>query len=291
MQVPRPAGYATGLALYATGMALFAVNDGLGKWLVTDYGAGEVMAVRTVGAALVLGVLLWRNPADLRLQDRYGLHGLRILCLSGDTFAFYHSAKTMPLADLMTIYSASPIVIVTLSAVFLGERLGLARVAAVSLGFLGVVVALHPTPATFTPTALLALGGTVMFGTSVTITRQLRDTHWLPLVGYQFLGSGLIGGLASAATWVTPSPRDCFLLALIGAVSVACFLAVTRALSVAPASVLAPLQYTSIAWAALIGWLVWRDVPSTATLVGVALIVASGLLVLYPERVRAPEPV
>lgn len=290
MEPSRPDGRAAGVALYAAGMFLFSVNDGLGKWLVTDYGAGELMAIRTLGAALVLGVLLWRTPVDLRLRGRYGLHVLRVLCLSADTFAFYASSKTMPLADLMTFYAASPIVIVALSAAFLGERLGPARLSAVALGFLGVVVALRPTAAAFTPTALLALAGTVMYGVSVTITRGLRDTHWLPLVGCQFLGSGLIGGLASVATWVTPGPRDFGLLVLIGAVSVACFLAVTKALTVAAASTLAPLQYTSIAWGALIGWLAWGDVPSAATLTGVALIVASGLIVLYPERVRAREP-
>ena len=153
---------------------------------------------------------------------------------------------------------------------------------------MGVVVALHPTAAAFTPEALVALGGTIMFGSTIVITRKLRDTHWLPLVGYQFLGSGLIGGLVAAATWVTPGPRDFGLLLLIGAVSVASFLAITKALSITAASVLAPLQYASIVWAALFGWLVWRDVPSAATLAGVAIIAASGLVVLRPERVREP---
>ncbi len=285
----RPTGRGTGIVLYSAGVFFFAVNDAIGKWLVTDYGAGEVMALRTLGAALVLAALQWRHPVDLRPRGQYGLHALRILCSAADTFAFYAATGHMPLADVMTFYMASPIIIVTLSAVLLGEKLGPARIAAVAVGFVGVVIALHPTGASFTPAALLALAGSIMFGTTLVITRKLRDLHWLPLVGYQFLGSGLIGAVASAATWVMPGARDLGLFALIGIVAVACFLMITRALSLTAASVLAPLQYASIVWATLIGWLVWRDVPTAGTLAGVAIIMASGLIVLRAER-SAPEP-
>ncbi len=284
MTASRTSGAAAGIALYSVGVFFFACNDAIGKWLVGAYGAGELMAMRTLGALAVLGILQWRARAGLRLRGSAGLHALRILCSAGDTFAFYASTKVLQLADVMTFYAASPVIIVALSVLVLGERLSAGRLVAVGMGFVGVVIALHPTAGAVSPAALLALGGSALFASAVTITRRLRDTHWLTLVAYQFVGSGAIGALAALPTWITPDPRDFGLLLLIGVVAVGCFIAITKALAVTAASRLAPLQYASVVWAAMFGWLVWRDVPSTATLVGVAVIVASGLVVLRPER-------
>lgn len=290
MDNPRAAGPATGMALYSVGVFFFACNDAIGKWLVSTYGPGELIALRTVGAVLVLGLVQWRVRADLRVRGSLGLHALRILCAAFDTFAFYAATRALPLADVMTFYAAAPILIVALSILLLGERLSRGRLVAVGTGFAGVVIALHPTGAAVSPWALLAVGGAALFAGSVTITRRLRDTHWVTLVTYQFLGSGVIGTAAALPTWVMPGGRDAGLLLLLGVVTVGCFLAITKALTITAASRLAPLQYASVVWAAMIGWLVWRDVPSASTLLGVAVIVASGLVVLRPERVVAREP-
>jgi S-adenosylmethionine uptake transporter len=127
--------------------------------------------------------------------------------------------------------------------------------------------------------APLALFGAVMFALSQTITRELRGIHWAPLVLWQFVGSGLIGAATVPWAWTTPTAFDLGLMALVGAVSMLCFICIVRALSLTRAAVLAPLQYSAILWAALMGWLVWRDAPTAPIIVGNAIIIGSGLYV------------
>ena len=279
------------MALFSLGIFFFALNDALGKWLVADYSVGQLLFLRTIGAVFVLGPLLWRHGASLRVEDQLALHVGRILCMAADTYSFYFSTKFLPLADVMTFYLAAPIMITALSGTLLGERVGPFRWAAVCIGFVGVVIALKPTGASFSVPALIALFGSSMFASAVTITRKLRDTHWMVLVTWQFVGAGLIGGAASAFAWTAPGLVDLGLMFLVGIVSIGCFICITKALSLAPASLLAPFHYTSIIWAVILGWAIFGDVPGANVLSGSGVIIASGLAVLYHERRGAPASV
>ncbi len=285
----RPAaGVGVGILLYSLGIFFFAVNDALGKWLIADYSAGQLMALRSVGAAGVLAVILWQSGTSLRVEGQYRLHALRIACSAGDTFSFYYATRALPLADVMTFYLAAPLIIVALSALLLGERVGATRWLAVACGFVGVLIALRPGAAALSPSALLALAGSFLFALTITVTRKLRSTDWLTLTAYQVIGTGVVGGLTLLIEWTTPNGTDLALMFAVGIASMLCFMAITKALSLAPASLLAPFQYASIAWAALMGWAVWGDVPGASTLAGVAVIIVSGLFALGSGRAAAP---
>jgi S-adenosylmethionine uptake transporter len=290
MHPSRPAANVAGILLFLTGVLFFAINDALGKWLVADYGVAQLMLLRTTGAAAVLALLIVRTRPSLRLEGQWGLHLVRVACMTGDTFAFYFATRDLPLADVMTFYMAAPLIITALSVPFLGERVGLHRWSAILVGFAGVLVALRPTEAAISQSALVALFGATMFAFAITITRKLRDTHWLPLVSWQFAGAGLVGAVLSPLAWVTPGPTDLALMFLVGIVAMVCFICITKALALAPASVLAPFQYTSIVWAALLGWMIWGDEPTLPIAVGNAIIIASGLYVFYRERVKGALP-
>jgi S-adenosylmethionine uptake transporter len=279
-------GAGAGIMLYSLGVLLFAVNDALGKWLVGGYGVGELLALRSVGAALVLGPLLWYRRPDFDIRGEWRLHVVRILCMTADSFSFYFATRALPLADVMTFYLAAPLIITALSVPVLGERVGPFRWGAVFLGFGGVLVALHPSGASFSPSALVALFGSSMFASAITITRKLRRTDWLTLTASQVVGAGLIGASLSGPGWATPTPFDLALMFLVGIVSTGCFMCITRALTLAPASLLAPFQYASIVWAVVLGWAVWGDVPGPSVVTGSAVIVGSGLAVLWRERRR-----
>ncbi len=283
-----PTGASAGMALFSLGIFFFALNDALAKWLVTDYSAGQLLLLRTIGAVVVLVPVLRRYPGDIRIKDQHGLHLARILCMAADTYAFYFATKFLPLADVITFYLAAPIMITALSGIFLGEQVGWFRWTAIGVGFVGVVIALKPTGAAFSLPAALALFGSAMFATAVTITRRLRDTHWTVLVTWQFIGGGLIGAAASAFAWTAPSLGDLGLMMLVGAVAIGCFICITKALSLAPASLLAPFHYMSIVWAVILGWAIFGDVPGLNVLLGSLVIVGSGLAVLYRERFAGP---
>ncbi|CAM5764424.1 DMT transporter permease [Labrys miyagiensis] len=295
MTSPRQAGIGIvsvrmGIALYLTGVFFFALNDALGKWLVADYSVGQLMLLRSVGAAVVLLPLAWHLKVDLFDFSQWRLQIVRILCMAGDTFAFYYATRTMPLADVMTFYMAAPLIITALSVPLLGERVEPFRWAAVLAGFIGVLIALQPSAALFSSASPIALFGAVMFGLAVTVTRRLRRTHWLPLVVWQFAGAAVIGGATLPFAWTTPDWFDTGLMFLVGIVAMLCFICITRALSMAPAATLAPFQYSAMVWATLMGWLVWRDIPTLPIVVGNVIIIGSGLFVFYMDRAARPVP-
>ena len=268
-----------GVGLYLAGVFLFALNDALGKWLVADYGVGQLMMLRSIGAAFVLGPMALSLRVNLIDSRQAPLQVLRILCAAVDTFSFYYATRFMPLADVMTFYMATPLIVTALSAPLLGEKVERFRWIAVLIGFVGVIIALRPSPQMFSWAAPLALFGATMFALSQTITRELRGVHWLPLVLWQFVGGGLIGAATVPFAWTTPPLFDLGLMFLVGVVSMTCFIFIVRALALARAAVLAPLQYSAIVWAAMMGWLVWRDAPTLPIIVGNAIIIGSGLYV------------
>ena len=279
MPIPRSDTAGLGVVLYLAGVALFALNDALGKWLVADYGVGQLMLLRSIGAGVVLAPMI----VSLRLKfidpRRPGLQALRVLCAAVDTFAFYYATRFMPLADVMTFYMATPLIVTALSALLLGEKVERFRWIAVLIGFVGVLIALRPSPQMFSWAAPIALFGATTFALSQTITRELRGIHWLPLVLWQFIGTGLFGAATIPWVWTTPNLFDLGLMFLVGAVAMLCFIFIVRALSLARASVVAPLQYSAILWAAILGWLIWRDVPTPPIVIGNAIIIGSGLYV------------
>jgi S-adenosylmethionine uptake transporter len=289
MPSARPATPGLGVGLYLAGVFLFALNDALGKWLVADYGVGQLMMLRSVGAAFVLIPMALMLRPPMAAVEHKGLQVLRVLCMAADTFAFYWATRFMPLADVMTFYMASPLIVTALSAPLLGEKVERFRWIAVGIGFVGVVIALRPSPGMFSWASPIALIGATMFALGQTLTRKLRGSHWLQLTVWQFAGGGLIGAATIPFAWTTPNAFDLGLMALVGIVSMACFILITRALALARAAVLAPLQYSAILWAALMGWIVWRDAPSWPIILGNAVIIGGGLYLLWAGRTEDAE--
>jgi S-adenosylmethionine uptake transporter len=273
-----------GIGLYLTGVFFFAVNDALGKWLVASYGVGEMLFIRSIGGIVMLVPIALYLGASLRIGGDLRIQLLRILTQALDSYCFYYSTRFLPLADVMTFYMAAPIIVTAISALVLRERVGPYRWSAVTVGFVGVVIALSPSGDAVHPAALVALLGSTSFAISLASTRKLRENNPFALVTWQYIGSGLIGAGLSPMEWATPGPVDFGLLLLLGVVSAACFLMITRALALAQASLLAPFQYSAILWAAIFGWMVWSDVPTPRIVIGNAILIASGLFVFYRER-------
>jgi S-adenosylmethionine uptake transporter len=275
-----------GVGLYLAGVFLFALNDALGKWLVADYAVGQLMMLRSIGSAFVLVPMVFAlRPALLGVASP-PLQALRVLCMAGDTFAFYLATRFMPLAEVMTFYMAAPLIVTALSAPLLGEKVERFRWIAVAIGLVGVVIALRPSSQMVSWASPLALFGATMFALGQTLTRKLRGAHWLQLTVWQFAGGGLIGAATIPWAWTTPNAFDLGLMALVGIVSMLCFILITRALALARAAVLAPLQYSAILWASLMGWLVWRDAPTLTIVVGNAVIIGGGLYLAARGRME-----
>jgi drug/metabolite transporter (DMT)-like permease len=281
------AAIAGGIGLMVASITLFSFNDALGKWLVQKYPVGELLLIRCVAALLLLSPFLWRaGIGAIAGVPRPGLQILRIALSSLEVAMFIWAVSNLPLADAVTYYLAGPIYVTALSFFLLGERIGWRRWTAVFVGFAGVVIALRPSSASLTLPALIALAGSLCFALLMVTTRYLRDTPSIVLVGGQVLGTLILGLLSIPFGWVPPTLDDVGLLSLFGVVSIAAVACLNLSLKLAPASIVAPYQYTMIVWAVILGYLVFGDTPDLALLAGAAIIVGAGLYIFWRERAQ-----
>ena len=272
------------------GIAMFSVNDALGKWLLVDYSVAELLLIRSA-AALVLLAPFIRNSGvvGLTTAPRPALQVARVVLSALEVAMFFWAVSYLPLADAVTFYLAGPIYVTALSVVLLGETVGWRRWSAVLVGFVGVVLALRPSAASFTLPALIALGGSIFFAILMITTRMLRETSDTVLVSGQNVATLLFGAAFAPFGWVTPSFRDFMLLSLFGVLSMVALACVNRSLKLAPASVVVPYQYTMIIWAIMLGYAVFGDVPDLLTLAGAAIIIAAGLYIFWREQAQSRQ--
>jgi len=280
------------------GVFLFCCNDALGKWLLATYSVWQMLMIRSVAAIIVLSPMLWRiGPTPFTSAPRPWLQLLRVSMSVTEALMFFLSVTYLPLADTITFYLAAPIYVTVLSAIFLKEPVGWRRWSAVTVGFIGVLIALRPSAATLTWPALIAIAGSFFYAVFLITTRMLRGTHDAVLVTGTFGTMLIVSGMVAPFAWVAPSFRDFVLMAGLGVVAMLGAACINRSLRLAPASVGVPYQYTMIVWAIVLGYLVFGDVPDGFTLAGAAIIVAAGLYILWREQIvarRAPgvvEPV
>jgi drug/metabolite transporter (DMT)-like permease len=209
---------------------------------------------------------------------------LRMVLSTAEVAAFFVAVVYLPLADVITYYLACPIFVTALSAIILREKVGWRRWSAVVVGFCGVLIALQPSAQTVSWPALIALAGSFSFAVLMIVTRSLRATPDIVLAATQFAGTFSVGLVLAPFAWRAPGLADLGLFVLAGCISIVALLCTNRSLKLAPASVVVPYQYSMIVWAVMFGYVVFGDVPSMATIVGAAIIIAAGLYIFIREQ-------
>ena len=280
-----------GITLMLVGIFFFSVNDTMGKYLVGTYAVGQILLMRSAAAIVFLAPFIRREGlAAFKLAPRPGLQILRALFATLEVFCSYWALTGMSLADTMTFYLAGPIYVTAMSPFLLGEHVGWRRWLAVLAGFVGVMVALGPSGGAFSPHALVAIAGSLMFSVFMVCTRLVRGTSDVVLVTTQVVAALIFGAVTAPFTWVAVGLFDGALLALLGVVAMIAFLCINRSLSVAPASVVVPYQYTAIVWAVILGFIFFGDIPSTQMLIGAGIIIAAGIYIFIREQQLAKPP-
>jgi drug/metabolite transporter (DMT)-like permease len=273
-----------GIALMLAGVCMFSFGDALGKALVARYPVNELLLLRGAVPLAILLALLYRLRATLPKLERPGLQLLRVVLSTAEVAAFFVAVVYLPLADVITYYLAGPIFVTALSAIILREHVGWRRWSAVATGFAGVLIAMQPSAQTISWPALIALGGSFSFALLMIVTRSLRATPDVVLAATQFSGTFCVGLVLAPFAWAAPGLPDLGLFVLAGCISIVALLCTNRSLKLAPASVVVPYQYSMIIWAVIFGYLVFGDVPSAATIVGAAIIIAAGLYIFIREQ-------
>jgi len=282
-----------GMILLALAALMAPVMHAIAKGLGDSLSSGQVAWARLVfQLVFLLPVVLVMHRG--RIPFPSPSHALRGCLLALGTLSFFAAVTFMPLADSSAIFFVEPLILTIMSAMFLGERIGIRRILAVLTGFAGALIVIRPSFETFGWPALLPLLAAFSFALYLTITRRLADVEsaevmqfWVCFFGMLSLTLAMALGVAidwtaMQPTW--PSIGEWGWLGILGVVATLSHMLAIRAFRLAPASTLAPFQYLEILGATLLGALIFGDLPDALTFLGITIIVSSGLYVFVRER-------
>jgi len=270
-------------------MALFVSLDSAAKSL-TQMGmpVWQVVWGRFLFHAAFLALFLNRTLlAELRASSRPKLQLLRSAFLMATTVMFFTSLKHLPLATSSAIMFVTPLLVTVLAIPLLGEAVGWRRIVSVVIGFAGALVIVRPGTDAIGWVALIPLGAACANAAYHLCTRMLAG-HDAPMTTLAY--SAIVGALASnfglLGGWEAPTVPQWGLLMLCGLLGCLSHFALIKAYDAANASVVSPFGYSSLIWATLAGFVLFGELPDGWTFVGAAMIVGSGLFILYRERVK-----
>ena len=276
------------LLLMALGIALLTANAATSKYLVQAYPVGQVIGLRQAATLLVLipYVMLFSRWSALRVVDWSGQLTRGALFIIGSVFIVLSLAE-LPLATAITMLFASPIFMVMLSAPLLGERIGRHRWIAVIGGFAGVLIILRPGAEAFQWALLLPLLAAMVNALRDVLTRRLSRTETSIAILFWSNIILMTGGFATLPFgWVPVTADAAFWFVAAGIFNGSAHFCIIEALRTGEASVVAPIRYTALLWAAVIGFIVWGELPEIWLWAGAAVMVASSLYMMRVERRR-----
>ena len=264
---------------------LDSIGDATAKWLGQTYEPVQIVLFGQLFALIPIAVFVWRSGGLTALRTRRPfVHALRGSLLFASMLLFFTGLRGVPLAEATAIGFTAPLFITALSGPLLGEAVGVRRWAAVIVGFLGALLMVRPGTEAFRPEALLVLTSAFIFALVMLLTRRLTRTETdVALVTY----TTVIGGLASlpfaSLVWQAPSPGDLGLFAIVGIGGGCAAYLLVVAFRNAPAAVVAPFDYSSLIWASIFGWILWRESPEPAVWIGAAIVAAAGVYITRRE--------
>jgi drug/metabolite transporter (DMT)-like permease len=284
---PSPA---LGAILLLTGCALLTANDALMKSLVSDLPIGQVVSLRgfiglalAVLAAPMIGGFDQLRPRNPRNVDI--LTGLLVINL----FLFPLSLRFIPLADAILLAYMSPIVVAALSPWLLAEHVGWRRWSAVALGLLGAALVINPEGGSLHPAVLAPIIVAIIVGLRDILTRRyIVGESALALITAANLAAGVVGLATVPMGWVTLEPGHWIKIISAAALLTTSQFMIAGSFRYADAAVISCLKYSSVAWAAILGWFIWAEVFSLGDWAGAALIAASGVVITL--RTKKPVP-
>ncbi len=266
---------------------LFVALDTTAKFLTTLLPVEQVVWARfTFHFALVALLLLPRGMSAFK-TTRPALQISRSFFMFGANVCFFFAIKTMALVDASAIVFSGPLFVTALSVPLLGERVGLRRWLAVAVGFMGALVVIRPGTDIFASVAMLPLMAALSFAFYQIFTRKLA-TFDAPMT--TLLYTSVFGAACTSVympfVWVAPDALGWTLMLVAGVFGAGGQLALIQAIRLAPVSTVAPFNYLGLLWASLLGFAFFGDLPDRYTLIGAAIVAASGLYVLHRERLR-----
>ena len=266
----------------------FSIMDTIAKHLTGNMHPVQAVWARYTSQTVFIVIMLSPQLRTLARTTSPGLQLLRSGLLFSATLLFFIALSLMEFAEAVALLQTGPLIITGLAALVLGEAVGIRRWCGVCVGLIGALIIIQPGLGVFQPASLLALGAAACMACYQVATRMLsaNDGIWTTMLYTAGVGT-LIASVAVPLFWTTPSLVDAVLMATIGVIGGVGHLSLVYGLSQAPASMLAPFNYTALVWAILFGFVFFGELPDPMTLAGAAIIVGAGLYVWRREQIRA----
>ena len=277
-----------GILLLLVATLCFSISDVMAKILGTALPVIEIGWVRYLTSVVIVIGMGWsRGRLKVRVRNP-GTQLVRGVMMVTSMLAFVAALRFLPLADAAAVGFVSPLLITALSVPMLGEIVGMRRWTAIAVGFIGVLIVIRPGGSTFHPAAFLVLLSSLTWSVASILTRRLAGQDdpaatmlWTSLVGL------LVLTVMVPFDFVVPSLGYLALNIAMGAVATVGQYWMVLAYRHAGAALLAPFSYVQLLWATLFGFAIFATLPDQFTLLGAAIITASGLYTIHRERVRA----
>jgi drug/metabolite transporter (DMT)-like permease len=290
-----------GMALMAGAMIVLPAMDAIAKYMATFEGMSPAQITfyrfffQLVCTLPILFVMFGWGALSAK---RPWMNLLRGVLHGAASLLFFMAVKYMPLADVFAIYFVEPFMLAGLSAVFLGDKVGWRRWAAIVVGFAGAMIVIQPSYEVFGLKALLPVCCAFLYSLYLFLNRAIGNADspltmqtmagiggTLFMSGALVVGSGM--GIGDFDVSLPTSLLGLVLLLILGSISGYAHMIVVRAFRMAPLSLLAPFQYFEIISATILGYALFGDFPNFSKWVGIMIIVASGLFIIWRERVQA----
>ncbi len=272
-----------GALVMLAGAAVLCITDAAGKWSLQGTHLLEMNFFRGVIAVAILVPILWRSegPAGWRTQRPWP-HVWRSLLLVVVNLGWFLALKYMHLADAAAIAMCAPLFMTLLSVPLLKEHVGWRRLIAVMIGFSGMLLIVQPGTDVFQWISLLPIVAAFGYALYMVTNRVLSGSESMTaLTIYPQIAILVVSAVGLPFVWTTPTWPILFAMLLAGAAAGIGHLFLTVAFRYAPASLLAPLDYTALVWATFYGWALFGVLPGPLVVAGMALIVGSGLFIIW----------
>ena len=279
------AGTGRGIVFMLVAGTCGVIANAVIRQLSADLHPFEIAFFRTIFGLVVLAPLLVRNPLGLLRTRRLGLHGVRGSLQSIGMMLMFSALSLSPLAKVTALSFSGPLFATLLACLYLGEVIRARRISALAVGFAGTLVILRPGMDVLDLGAVLALLAASEFAVSIIIMKILvRTESSLTMTLYSGVFAVPLTGIAAYTVWRTPDLEQLAWLLALGALATLSNVCMAQALREADISTLMPVRFTRLIFAALVGYLVFAEVPDVWTWLGGTMIFSATLYIAYRER-------
>ena len=281
-----------GIALMFLGTLIVAINLMFIRFLREDLASFELLFLRYLFSLVALAPLIIRSgPAKVFRTHRLGLYVLRGLFAAFSLALWYHALPMVALAEGIALNFLSALFFAAGAVVFLGEASVASRWWAIALGFAGMLVILRPGFDTVSQAALIVIASAAIWGVCMLQLKVLvRTDSALTLVTYLYVFGGAFSFPMAIYDWVWPSWENCLWLGLMALASVSGHLAMTNAYKIGDVTAVVPVEFMRLVWAALVGFMIFTEIPTLWTWLGGSLIFSSTIFLSVTEQKRNRDP-